>query len=350
MVFLIRKEGTSEIFGNAQNNCLLCGNLLGAPFKDTITKSCSGKKVRVGCRRSDNLLISLCDSQEQKSTRRFNDKLLTIKSVFPFLQSSLADKCSLQKEEIEQRFKELTHNVVTYNAKCIQAAYLLIPHDKYVSASDKSSFIKSCVTKNLDETADSLLTILKNIELTKHAITVYEKLHTNKFSFISTLQRHKIHKLFQLALNIFWRDFNKKKIKMNHGVCEYYVRVDFESFMAALIHLVGNMSKYILPESEVTIDYKMNDENFVIVTISMLSLFVYPEEIDKIWEIGYSGKLAKKLQKDGSGIEMHAIQELVTLNKGQFFFKPNVKGTTLTTNDVLYSHNVAMVQVPSAPR
>lgn len=345
MYFLILQEGSQKNIGNSQKECYACLQTLSkAPSRNTISKTCTvmKKPVRIGCKKIDKFFISLCVSKDPQSSRLFNDRLQALKEVYVCLQSSIAE----QKKDIEQRFKELSHNIVTYNAKCLHALYLLIPQEKFVSSSDKTSFVKSCISKDVNTATDSLLTTLKGLELIKHEISVYNKLHGAEVRSELKIEKHKIHKLMQMALNVFWRDFHDKKVKINHANCNYYVKVDFESFMAAIIHLVGNMSKYTLSDNEVSIDYE-KDNNTLILTIAMMSLYIHPNEVDKIWDIGYSGELAREIQKDGNGLGMYAIKELITLNHGEFIFYPNTAvEKSVSVNGIRYSNNKAIIKIP----
>jgi K+-sensing histidine kinase KdpD len=266
------------------------------------------------------------------------------------LKFSIQDRCAQHKRVVEGHFNALSHNVVTYNGKCITAAYLLVPQDKFVSASDKKEFVKTCIKNDPDTAADSLLTILKDLELTKNEFSVYNKLYLGTEQSSINRQRHKAHKLMQMAINVFWRDFHEKKIKINNYSYDSYVSVEFESFMAALIHLMGNMSKYTLPNGEVSITYKKTEKTLLI-NLAMLSLFVFPDEIERIWEEGYSGRLAKQTQKDGNGLGMNAIKKLIELNMGTFIFKPDIRiDKAVNFEGVMYANNEIIIEVPIAKR
>lgn len=83
----------------------------------------------------------------------------------------------------------------------------------------------------------------------------------------------------------------------------------------------------------------------------MMSFYVFPDEIDAIWQIGYSGKLAKQHQKDGNGLGMHAIKKLIELSKGTFIFKPEIDiKKTVSVDDIKYSHNEVIIEIPLATK
>lgn len=353
MTFLIYQAGAQQDIGNAKHECCKClSSLFTVSSTETVLKICPSikKTVRMGCKKTDQLSISLCVKHEPKSSRLFSDKMNALREVYSCFQSSIKERCAQHKNIIEGRFKELSHNVVTYNAKSIQSAYLLIQQDKLVTSPDKLNFVKNCIEQDPHAAADSFLTILKSLELTKHEFSVYNKLHSEDVQSTLKIQRHRIHKLMQMALNVFWRDFHEKRIRINNSSCDFYALIDFESFMAALIHLMDNMSKYALPDSDVVIIYKKNN-NILNISLSMMSFYVFPDEIDAIWQIGYSGKLAKQHQKDGNGLGMHAIKKLIELNNGTFIFNPEIDiRKTVSVDDIKYSHNEGIIEVSLATK
>lgn len=351
MFFLIHEDEQTPI-SNAKGECLLClGTLFNAPSKTTSSRFCSTikKQVRLGCKDGE-ISVALCVNNEPKSSRLFYDKLNALKEAYSGLRFAIKERCVQHKSAIEGHFNALSHNVVTYNGKSITAAYLLVPQDKLVSASDKKEFVKNCINKEPDTAADSLLTMLKGLELTKNEFSVYNKLHCGTDQGSISRQRHKIHKLMQMAINVFWRDFQDKKIKIDNGSCDFFVSVEFESFMPALIHLMDNMSKYTIPNHEVSITYKKVDKTLLI-KLAMLSFFVFPDEKERIWDVGYSGKLAKQTQKDGNGLGMHAMKKLIELNMGKFIFKPDVRlENAIGFEGVMYANNEIAIEIPIAKR
>lgn len=349
MIFQIRNGISDCDCGNAENICKEClDNIIDKPYEAAGRRSCvvARKDVRVGSRRFDNVLIALCIHNDSKSSRLFNDKIQALREVYSNLHASMITRCNHHKSSIEGSFKALSHNIVTYNAKSLQAIHLLIPHDEYISASDKKGFVSSCIQKDVEASTDSVLTILKSQELTRNELIVYNKLRGQLKAPLSTEQRHKLHKLIQMALNTFWRDFAERKIRLKNSSCDFYVRVEFESFMAALIHLTDNMAKYALSDSEIIITYEKFADS-VVVNFSMMSFFIFPEESDKIWQDGYSGKLAKLTQKDGNGLGMRAIRELVAMNNGEFHFNPEINlNKSTNVNDIRYANNELSIVVP----
>ncbi len=344
MYFLIQE--TENIISNGSNDCLSCLKELFFENPENITtiKNCihTKKLVRRGYKKFDEVFISLCVFDNPDSTRLFKEKINAIKDVYQSLQPHVKELYENEKREIAQRFKDFSHNVITYNAKIVQAPYLFIPHDALLQQEDKLTFIKECIRNNLDDAANSFLAMLKGAELTKHEFATYDILHNQATPDIK-MESHKIHKLIQMALNVFWKDFYENKININNGKCNLCVDVDFKSFMPALVHITNNMSKYVCPNTTIDITYSKENSS-VIVQFSMLSFCVFPNEIDKIWEKNYSGKIAKLMQKDGGGLGMYFAKKLIELNKGEILFYNG--SDYLIKNDTQYAWNREIIKAP----
>ena len=64
-------------------------------------------------------------------------------------------------------------------------------------------------------------------------------------------------------------------------------------------HFWNNATKYASPSSDILISFSSNWRD-IIVSITMRSLAIRPEEIDLIFKMGESGYYAKKAGLDGS--------------------------------------------------
>src|SRR5574341_280191 len=190
--FLIHQKDGIAI-GNATDRCVECLKALFNPsINATFSKKCVNinKFVRLGRVQTGDIIISLCDKDKPKSSRLFKEKITGLKEIYLILKPSIAELCAQKMKDIEQRFEELSHNVVKYNAKGIQAAYLLIPQEKYISSYDKREFIKQRILRNINQAADSFLTLIKNLELTKADILVFDRLHTLAERLTAFMKEH----------------------------------------------------------------------------------------------------------------------------------------------------------------
>ena len=111
----------------------------------------------------------------------------------------------------------------------------------------------------------------------------------------------------------FFVDFSDKDVYVNVGECRSSVHCDYETLQVALYHLIENASKYVKPKS--TIDILFNEkDNRINVHFKMTSLYIEEKEYSKIFIEGYSGSEAKKTYKDGEGIGMWRIKQMLELN------------------------------------
>ena len=84
------------------------------------------------------------------------------------------------------------------------------------------------------------------------------------------------------------------------------LRVDYPTISVILGHLWNNAIKYVHPNSTLDINFQSNGKHLV-TKIKMFSLKIENEEIEDIYQEGYSGKWAKMISKEGHGIGIFYI-------------------------------------------
>jgi len=351
VVFLIKDRGS--VYSSGKQQCVEClSTIIDAGSTTLINCTKINRPVRLGLRidkENGSSAVYLCDSKEPKSTRLFTEKISALLNVYVSLRGVFDHRCASHMNQIERRFNSLKHNIINLNAQGIQTGYLFVPQEKFLAATDKSQLIREHIVKDSERAADTFLSIFQKLLLTKHELIVYDLLRQDAVSIDTKKKSHRIHKLIQMALNTYWRDLRDRGIKITHESCDSYVVVEFESFMAALIHVVDNMCKYALSGSEVDICYEI-DKAFqqIRVVFSMISYAIAEDEEDRIWEEGYSGRIAQKAQKDGNGLGMFAIRKLVELNGGTVRLFST--GTTVNVENISYKNNNLEITVPLRPK
>ena len=95
--------------------------------------------------------------------------------------------------------------------------------------------------------------------------------------------------------------------------CFEKVFFDFESVQVALYHIVENAVKYVKHDSKIRVKFNIYEKKLNM-CIEMCSIYTAPEERERIFEEGYSGENAHKLQRHGKGIGMNRAKRLLNLN------------------------------------
>src|SRR5690606_421850 len=143
------------------------------------------------------------------------------------------------------------------------------------------------------------LKILKSSNLMKAEFEVYE-MFNNDDPYLDFTD-HQIHKVIILTLNPFWLDLVERHININIQSSYEKVYIDYKSISVALSHIFDNVSKYIMPSSELKIWFHSDDE-YVSLFFEMISLKVEDDELNKIFNETNSGRWAVDAELSGDGI------------------------------------------------
>lgn len=225
--------------------------------------------------------------------------------------------------EARAHINRLIHNLVTLNAHNIQEVYSIIPQeimqDKRTGWKNR---IVDQVNKDPYEASLALVRIAKNNLKMKTEIDVYNSLLSGHPKI--TLRSHEIHRVLMNVLYVFFPDFTDKDVHVDVSESKDKVNIDYETFQVAVYHLIENTVKYIKPGSLLKIEIiKHEITKKISIHLKMNSLRIEPDEEEKIFEEGYSGKIAKLCQRAGSGIGMARIKQLLEYNHATLQVTPH---------------------------
>jgi signal transduction histidine kinase len=307
-------SNTGEIISkNLANKCIDCINKCNS--KGNKIDACPeyGGERRQGIITNSNGTTFLCD--QTKTTKLFRDKLEALSYAYYDL---ILPKTMIENEikQIEQkRVNRLVHNLTSINAHNIQELYDLVPQD-ILSTNYKTqlNYLENAIRSNTKKAALMFIRIAKHNIHMKSEFSIYKKL--DKTDAVLDLRSHPIHKVLLNILHTFFVDFTNNGIYVNVSEYNGNVRIDYESIQVALYHLIENATKYTMPNSEINISFTEKEDK-VQVSFKMRSLLIESDEIEKIFEEGYSGKAACNLELNGDGIGMWQINQMVKLNKGK---------------------------------
>lgn len=287
--------------------------------------SLNGKKYRAFSSLSDDdgvrIFIVSSDVRHISSNsifKRESTALINIIKNASILLNEEKERAIKESKEIaKSQAIKLIHNLKTLNAQNSQAAYLVIPQDVMNSDARKSmktvDFVSSLVgyVDAKKETAvKSLIRVAKNSMQFKSEIDVYNALINNDFRI--KIRSHPIHRVTMNAFYVFFADFTDSFVNVRIGESNSSARIDYDTFQVAIYYVIENTSKYILPKTDLSVDFEHDKQKKKIkLTLSMISLSIYQDEVEKIFSEGFSGKEAKKSEKDGNGIGLNRCRSLL---------------------------------------
>lgn len=304
------------------------------------------KTVRVGIARSAcGTVMGVSDDRDYlKSTKKFNDALKALSETLLVFENLVAESRKQQNTNTSR----LLHNLITLNAHNIQEVYSLIPQDVLTktAASKQVQTVEKIVKTDSKDTAIALLRIAKNNASMKTEFSVFNKLFDSNPRLEN--KYHNIHKVLMNILYLFFPDFTDKNVIINVECPENTIAFfDYESIHVALYHLIENAVKYVKPNTDVEISITSSGE-IVSVAFRMHSLEIAENEVDAIFEDGYSGEASKQTGKCGSGIGMGMVKDILNINRAKISVQI-YPGTKHQYRNAAYQMNVFCIDLPTKP-
>ena len=340
--YYVWPDDNSIPIGNMDTDCIECANTCTAQ-NELSTCPVTGAYRRRGLRSLEFGKFYLCTDEAVKSTRLFREKMRAFSEIIPFSRRFRDDAIRAASDDVHR----LIHNLVTLNARTIQAIYRVVPQDNF-SQRDRESLLRTVsriLLQSPEETTSLVISVLKNANLEKTEFSVYAKLHEQESV---SLRSYPIHKVFMLVLNTYWDVLKEKEVTVRIGRCTMHVVVDYDIIAASLVHLLDNTTKYILPGSQLRISFESNSHSVNLV-LDMISLRIHPDELDKIFREGFSGDEPKKIGRQGEGRGLYLVDRLLALSNSKVTIDPNVNKQLRTDRmGVVFEHNIFRLSMPKA--
>jgi hypothetical protein len=282
------------------------------------------------------------DQDYIKSSKKFVAAIDSLSDTLEAFETISND----HQEKLNINTSRLLHNLTTLNAHNIQEIYSLVPQEilSKVPASKQISVVEKVVIDDPRDTAFALLRIAKNNAAMKTEFSVFNKL----FDPNPRLEKksHNVHKVLMNVLYLFFPDFTDKHVLVTLDCPENTIAYfDYESIHVAMYHLIENAVKYVQPHSNFNIKITPLNE-VVILLFEMTSLAISEEERLNIFEEGYSGVIAKKIGKSGSGIGMTRAKAILGIN-GASISLEICPQTFHEYNGIPYQNNIFKISLKS---
>ncbi|THD66272.1 HAMP domain-containing histidine kinase [Robertkochia marina] len=301
---------------NLLDECRVCMANCNDIYKSVNPCPVYNDRRKQGFKQTKKSNIFLCCNQS-KTTALFKNKLDALSYAMGDIELPVNEITENIKKTEQTKVNRLIHNLTSINAYNIQEIYDLVPQETLSSNWKKQlEFIKREIISDPDKAAMLFLRIAKNNIHMKSEFSIYKKIERldSKDLEIKSLP---VRKVFLNVLHTFFSDFSNNEIYVDVREFEGKTQIDYETMQVAFYHLIENSTKYTLPNSIVTVDFK-EDKDTVAIKMNMTSLYVPIEERESILNEGFSSRLAKKLGKSGDGIGLWRINQMIQLNHGEF--------------------------------
>lgn len=309
--YLLADPNGLIITSNLKDACKTCQEGCHSPGKVIEVCPIYYHKRRLGEIKTNSGSTFLCCDQT-KTTKLFRNKLEGLSyglTDLTLLKEGIEDEIKLKSQK---RVNRLVHNLTSINAHNIQEVYDLVSQEVLTSNfNDQIREIQKEITSDPKNAALIFLRIAKHNIHMKSEFSIYKKL--DRANPTLDRRRHIIHKVFMNVLHTFFADFSDREVYVNVDDCRESVSCDYESIQVALYHIIENSAKYVKPKTTINVSFRVLGE-FIELSLKMISLYIEPEERTKIFDEGYSGNEAKKIQRNGEGIGLWRVKQMLDLN------------------------------------
>lgn len=310
--FQIIDNKKSIVAENLTDNCKVC--LAKCDFEARQINECPeyGDKRKQGLRITNSSNCFLC-CNETKTTKLFRQKIEALSYSVPDLKIPISE---IRSEE-QKKVNRLVHNLTSINAHNIQEIYDLVPQEVLAQNWRKQlDFIKEEISKDLDKAALTFLRIAKHNTHMRSEFSIYRKIERDDNIELDR-KNHKLRNVLLNTLHTFFSDFSKRNIYVDVAEFYYQVKFDYETVQVALYHLIENATKYTLADTKIYITASENSET-INLKFEMTSAHVTNEEKNEVIKEGVSGEMARKMNRQGDGIGMWRINQMLEVNDGSF--------------------------------
>ena len=341
MRYFLADPSGAPLAGNITTACSSC--LASSARSSSTTCPNDGTSCRIGkCSNQGGGTVFLCSNahDDLASSRIFKNKLVAYLTVLPSLVATRNQLAS----NLHRRNRQLTHNLVSLNARSIQELYAFIPQDTMIgNVHQQIRVLSDLISSDSTQAAKLFLRLAKNSLAMKGVFSVFRRLDNPSASL--TISPHDIRRVVLNVLHVFFADFTDRDIRVRVEDSTLKVRFDYETFHVALYHIIDNAAKYAMPHSELSVCF-LADNGHVDVSFEMMSIRIRPDEVPRITDEGFRGEEAKAIQAAGDGIGLHSASQLLTLNNARLLITPNLTGRATDLNGHCFESNRFSVRLP----
>ena len=323
-------------------NCINCifQNCKDKEYTTVVCPQDSVSKKRLFSRKSPRGSIQICDGKEKSKS----NYLLMANLVWHNMERMTVLQKRIREKETERINSEITvfkHNIETINGESILEFEYAVPVKRL-----KSNYkeIVKVVQEAIDRRDSSMSSFIARQALNNQRIQteiLVSKIIGDRYDSKSTFSNPwdavmtNVYLLYPLAqkkgIDIIMGDYNSK------------FHMDFNATKVASYYILDNAIKYAHNNSQIQVRFAEKDPNLII-SFTMNSPLILPEEVETIFEKGYRGKNAIALNASGSGFGLFCARKLLKSAYAAISVKP---GTSIfARNGIDYATNVFSIVLP----
>ncbi len=332
-----------EILNNLKySNCSECLQQVNSEGISNVLCPVDNVIRRIGCKKNSKGYAQVCAGG--LTARNFRIELQNVVDSIPQLLRFRKEVGKSVHEAELQRMDRIIHNIKTQNAHAIQELTNFIEPEQF--AYDIKSVIpgvKEKIRKKTHHAAYTILRLAKINTAMSEEIFIYDHITHKESPYQLEKRKYDLHAVLMLVFHEFMPDFSNKQVTIDVMDFERKVIFDFTVIRFIFYHLIANAEKYIKPNSIFHVMFSENTNN-IIVTFSMTSYHIYSEDLDQIYNEGYSGKIAVEQKTAGQGLGMYLVDIMVKLHNAKLLIKPGEEIRKI--GKIQYSENEFVLYIP----
>lgn len=333
MKILIKDENNNIIVDNTDDTCNVC---IRKCDKSNIKINCpisNSEEKRMGRIKHKDKTIFLCSPKSiTKTAKLFDEKLAMLVYSIPSIIT--AKNIAIHNER--QKYERIVHNLKTLNAQSIQTQYKFLTQQKLSDHYEKLfDYVYEEIQNNPREATITLLRLIKNNAHMKTEFSTHEKLSMEEP--VLSFQEHNIRSVILNVYHSFDVEFRDNHNSFRISDNNARVKIDYDTTRVAIYHLFSNAVKYMQYGTPMIVEIEVIGGQSV-VDFKMKSLHINENELEKIYDDGYSGINTKTNNKNGKGLGMGLVRKALALNKAKLEVIAGDKVTTYRGDH--YSENI----------
>lgn len=336
-------DSEGELLNNLKYpNCEECLKQVNLEGELNIFCPIDNLKKRIGCKKGAKGYAQVCAGG--LTARNFKIELQNVVDCIPQLLRFRKEIEKAVHEEELQKMDRIIHNIKTQNAHAIQELTHFINPEQF--AYDIKSLIPSVKDKIKTKTQQAAYTILRLAKINtamSEEIFIYDHIIHKESTYQLEKRKYDIHDVLMLVFHEFIPDFNKKQVSIDVMDYDNKVKFDFTVIRFIFYHLIANAEKYVKPNSTLQVKFS-EDMDSNIVTFSMTSYHIYSEDMNQIYNEGYSGRIAVEQKTAGHGLGMYLVDIMAKLHNARLIIKPDE--VIKTNSKIPYSENEFILYIP----
>ena len=202
--------------------------------------------------------------------------------------------------------------------------------------------ISHIISEDISGTADTLCYLNKRVSnLEAHIEGVDLMCFSDILSYNVPFKKVNVKKVLLNILSPFLKDLNDKKIFLNICIDDQYaesnkISLNYKFLNLALYNFFDNVIKYAKNDSYVKVIFQSKNKGEFEIDFEMISCKIDKDELDKIFDCGYSGRHACG---SGDGIGMFYVKNFLKITKMDIFVTP-VYSETEEISEITYTKNI----------